>query len=75
MKAPTKPLHVDCDVCGTITETQLQTIEYPHNGRRYRFEAVEMEVCPRCGFSYYSAHTLRLLENHLLEQEKELNAA
>lgn len=59
--------HIDCDVCGTRTETKKRTIDYPYKGADYRFENMEVEVCPRCGFDYYPAPTVLAIESELAE--------
>ncbi len=69
------PMHVHCDICRTRTETKSQTVDYPYKGKTYRFENVELEICPACGFTYYPSYTLLAIEKQLAEQTTKPRAA
>jgi YgiT-type zinc finger domain-containing protein len=50
--------HLDCDECGTMTETRTETVNYPRRGFTVTLDNVEVEVCPRCGARYFNASSI-----------------
>ena len=49
--------HVDCDICGTLTETKVEDIWLPRLGKKYLLQKATIEVCPNCGERYIPAKT------------------
>ncbi len=54
----TSKYHVDCDVCGTLTETKVEDIWLPRLGKKYLLQKAAIEVCPNCGERYIPAKTV-----------------
>lgn len=43
--------HIDCDNCGTLTETKIRKIELTRYGQVFTVDA-ETETCPQCDNFY-----------------------
>ena len=50
--------HIDCDICGTMTETKIQDITLPRLGKTYLLQDAILEVCPNCGERYIPGKTV-----------------
>jgi hypothetical protein len=64
-----KTNHINCDECGTLTETKFVSKKIFRRGKYYNFES-NAEVCPNCDNKYFDMHTTLEFEKSIKEQEK-----
>ena len=57
--------HIDCDNCGTLTETKLNKIRVFRYGKVFQIADAVTEMCPNCGEIYVPASTLDKAEEQI----------
>ena len=62
-----KPIHIDCDKCGTMTKTKMTTRKIPRLGKMYEITFTG-EVCPNCDNAYVPGKFVRDFEKSLKKQ-------
>ena len=60
-----KTNHIDCDVCGTLTETKETDVKVPRFGKVFNFKVKDAEVCPNCSETYLSGKTTKNISRQL----------
>ncbi len=63
-----KHIHIDCDECGTMTETKVTTRKIPRLGKMYEI-TFEGEVCPNCDNAYIPGKFAQEFEKSLKKQD------
>lgn len=57
--------HIDCDICGTLTETKLNEIKVFRYGKVFQVADAVTETCPNCGEIYVPAETFKKAEKQI----------
>ena len=56
-----KERHLNCEFCGTLTETKIVELKATRDGREF-VSQIEAEVCPNCKEEYYEGESLLQFE-------------